>query len=234
MNYKKLSNFISEKDQLLIKRNQKCGNIHLYDKNVCYIASFTLTKGRLYFNSKCYYDNIQAMLDSINEYVKTLKHPSYYYDPNMRRAYLAEMVIDAYMKSIGFVRGKSKGYEINGAYVFNDIYGNPILELSIVFDVKYDDTDNENGSIYRIIDRFNCVRSTFTNTDECIAQINSLVEAELLTNTVNALNTLEKISSARNYNFEMMKVTGALSVEKYGNYRAKVKEMLETALKNIE
>ena len=177
--------------------------------------------------------SVDCLKRTIDEYIKTLPYPSCFYNPQFRKSVFIELCVNDYLKRLGFEYvGEHAGiqtFELKGYNPFKKNKRYIVLSLKVV-----DDTTN--GVVSMINGSLNWMDVSFTNLDEAIGAINSLVKPVLLSSVAFSINKFDNISDMMsNLNGAMDNTLDIETSKVYvGDAKEKVIKMLEDTLKILK
>lgn len=188
-------------------------------------------KKSVLFNGKSYND-VDVLLDDVEAYNKTLLFPSRTYDPQ----YMAWANETA---RIHWYLTKKLGMETNyESYSFKNMFGETIMSINYVMDYDYGrGKDSTSGRLYRNIGQScsRCICINFTDAEDAVRQINSLVASEVITSINDNFEVLERFTgsfgSLSNAKVESIETLLAGKEIKYAD---KVIPILENLLKSLK
>lgn len=177
--------------------------------------------------------SVDSLKRTIDEYIKTLPYPSCFYNPQFRKNVFIELCVNDYLTKLGFI--SINGYSGSQTFVLRGY--NPFKKdadyITLTFKV---DNDTTNGKVSMINNTFNWMEVPFTNLDEAIGAINSLVKPVLLSSVALSINKLEEISdNLSNLNGAEDNVIDAKSAKVYvSDAKEKVIKILEDTLSKLK
>lgn len=136
--------------------------------------------------------SVDCLKRTIDEYIQTLPYPSSFYNPQFKKNVFIELCVNDYLKRLGFdpIGGfaSSQTFVLRGYNPFKkgDDYITLIIEV-------VDDTTN--GVVSMVNGSLNWMEVSFTNLDEAIGAINSLVKPVLLSSVAFSINKFDNISN---------------------------------------
>lgn len=177
--------------------------------------------------------SVDCLKRTIDEYIKTLPYPSCFYNPQLKKNVFIELCVHDYLKRLGFelVSGYA-GFQIfmlNGYNLFKKDEDYITLSFKVV-----DDTTN--GVVSMINGSLNWMEVSFTNLDEAIGAINSLVKPVLLSSIAFSINKFDNISDIMSNLNSAEDNTIDVKTEKVyvSDAKEKVIKMLEDTLKMLK
>lgn len=199
-----------------------------------FVFSVEVTPSRkksVLFNGKSYND-VDTLLSDVETYNNTLPFPSRTYDP-MYMAWANETA------RIHWYLTQKLGMETNyESYSFKNLLGETIMSFSYKMDYDYNgERDLTSGRLFRSLDNNSnrWISSNFTDAEDAIKQINSLVTCEVITSIHNNFEVLERFSGSFS-NLSEAKVESIQNIlsGKTEKYTDKVIPILETLLKTLK
>ena len=179
---------------------------------LCTLIAPNTRRKSVIFNDK-EYDNIDTLLESVEEYNKTLMFPSRCYDPMYTVWAVESMKISWYLtEKLGMKMGKHDG-GIGTSYYLNDNFGKTLFDISFNMDYEsqFKKDKDVNSSAGTMVKHFGnaYLTMTFSDAEDAISQLNSVITAELISNINSSFNVLENFSG----NFSSMDNAKITSVE---------------------
>ena len=170
---------------------------------------------------------------TIDEYIKTLPYPSCFYNPQFKKSVFVELCVNDYLKRLGFE--SIGGYSGSQTFVLQGY--NPFKkgEDYITLSFKVID-DTTNGMVSMVNGSLNWMEVSFTNLDEAIGAINSLVKPVLLSSVAFSINKFDNISDMMsNLNGAEDNTIDVKTAKVYvSDAKEKVIKMLEDTLKMLK
>lgn len=177
--------------------------------------------------------SVDCLKRTIDKYIKTLPYPSCFYNPQFRKHVFIELCVNDYLKRLGFDSiGGFAGMQTFVLQGYNPFKkGEDYITLS--FKVVEDTT---NGVISMINGSLNWMEVSFTNLDEAIGAINSLVKPVLLSSIAFSINKFDNISDMMsNLNGAEDNTIDVKTAKVYvSDAKEKVIKMLEDTLKMLK
>ena len=176
---------------------------------------------------------IDMFVKNIINYADSLPYPSCFYNPQFRKNVFIELCVNDYLKKLGFI--SINGYSGSQTFVLRGY--NPFKKDSdyITLTFKVND-DTTNGRVSMINNTFNWMEVPFTNLDEAIGAINSLIKPVLLSSVALSIDKLENISdNLSNLDSAEDNVIDAKSAKVYvSDAKEKVIKVLEDTLSKLK
>lgn len=177
--------------------------------------------------------SVDSLKRTIDEYIKTLPYPSCFYNPQFRKHVFIELCVNDYLKRLGF--DSIGGYSGSQTFVLQGY--NPFKKgedyITLTFKVVDDTT---NGVVSMVNGSLNWMEMSFTNLDEAIGAINSLVKPVLLSSIAFSINKFDNISDMMsNLNGAEDNTIDVKTAKVYvSDAKEKVIKMLEDTLKILK
>lgn len=187
----------------VLKNGDSSYNIYDVDSKNGIVYRFTVSKTpsgnkTVIFNGEKYKDT-KNLLDAVDKYNSNLEWPYYTYDPMLNENYRNECRIDSYLR--GVLKMESNGYN---KYIIKDTYGNALLTINVFF-------KQEQGFVSMALSDGRYVDSKFSNAEEGVKAINSILMISLLGSINNSLKLLKNIKPNKLSDGSNIKVTSIKS-----------------------
>jgi len=191
-------------------------------------------KKSVIFNDKSYTD-VDQLITDVTEYNKTLAFPSRCYDPMTLPYCNEERKIHWYLTN---VIGMKMNWESNySTYRLNNSMGDEIVCISFDMDYRTDGEKNKYSTSGRIVRGIHnaWVSLSFSNAEEAVSQINSLVSTQLIVDVNSGIEVLTRLSDSFSSlkDAEIQNIDMILSGQKE-KYRDKVLPILRQLIEKFE
>ena len=148
---------------------------------------------------------IEVLQEQINYYIKSLKYDSDYYCPTFRKGYFEELVINDYLKSLGFeYKDSFMGYE-NYILKTKSVYDVVLTNVSITIKglspdynaETHESSISKNVTIHVNLADYSWIESKCNrNVEDIKACFDSLLKPLMVSESVNSFNISEKLKNA--------------------------------------
>ena len=180
-----------------------------------------------------YYQNSDFITDSPKELVEKIKShndmqicPSYCYAPIYTPHTNLALAFKWYLTQLDFVNEPD-----SDTMVLKNMYGENTCKVKLYCDYE---AKNYHGEIIRYLTNgLSFIKTTFNSVDSMIGAINSIIEPELLIDTVQKLNIVKKMTDNRDYSNEFV-ATDNMFTEHKINMKNTLKVALKNALEKID
>ena len=177
--------------------------------------------------------SVDCLKRTIDEYIKTLPYPSCFYNPQFKKSVFVELCVNDYLKRLGFE--SIGGYSGSQTFVLQGY--NPFKKGEDYITLSFKVVDNTtNGVVSMVNGSLNWMEMSFTNLDEAIGAINSLVKPVLLSSVAFSINKFDNISDMMsNLNGAEDNTIDVKTAKVYvSDAKEKVIKMLEDTLKMLK
>lgn len=161
---------------------------------VCSLVINPKKKKCVTFNEKVYCDE-EELLKDVEQYNSTLTFPPRMYDPMFTLWAREQSKIHWYLTEVL----KFKPNDSNG-YSLRNMYGEVLFSLNFEMDSmnRYARTNDDTGSgmLIRRLSNGSWINSKFTDAEDAISQINTLVLSEIASNINNDMDTLLSLTGS--------------------------------------
>lgn len=197
-------NFIVFPWENLNKDNLTAYNVYDKEDNSGKIQNHRFL-GTIYYNSKkqevifndVVYNNIIILMKALFDWAFGLPWCSDYYDPTYRVGYKEKYIIRDYLKALGFESAitndwKAERFTLKGHEPY---FGQIYIDISITVD-----DDATTGTIIQhstIKDDWRWISESFSDLDEAIGKINSLIEPQILCTSAWGISQHNKLNDRR-------------------------------------
>lgn len=204
---------------------------------ICSVISKSSRQKSVVFDNKSY-GNVDELIGAVTTYNNTLMFPSKFYDPATIGSVNADRKIDWYLsKKLGMDRYDDLYHYQNNNYLLKNAYGEKIISVKYEMDYSShnDDKNATSGTIYHIIDDNSFIDVSFSDAEDAVKKLNSLLATDAFLSLKPLIDLCDKFDTkfSNMDGATINKVTNVLGIES-NSYKEKIIPILEKILSELK